>query len=133
MTIYFDKYKDAYGYEIPDYIATIDEETWDKYCSSKLGLDYDIIEGVFTPLRDEISIKRDSEALIRENERLRKYIEADNQISKCNNYIELNIETDKYIAIKHQWLLYKMAVRETQNQENYPFEITYPSEPNVEE
>lgn len=133
MTIYFNKHKDAYGYEIPDYIATIDEETWDKYCSSKLGLDYDIIEGVFTPLRDEISIKRDSEALIKENERLRKYIEADNQISKCNNYIELNIETDKYIAIKHQWLLYKMAVRETQNQENYPFEITYPSEPNVVE
>ena len=60
MTIYFDKYKDAYGYEIPDYIATIDDETWDKYCASKLGLDYDIIEGVFTPLRDEISIKRDS-------------------------------------------------------------------------
>lgn len=133
MTIYFNKFKDAFAYEIPDYIATIDDETWDKYCASKLGLDYDIIEGVFTPLRDEISIERDSEALIKENERLWKYTEADNQISKCNNYIELNIETDKYIAIKHQWLLYKMAVRETQNQENYPFEITYPSEPNVVE
>lgn len=42
--IYFDKNKQAYGYEIENYVATIDDETWIKYCGTTK---WDIRNGKF--------------------------------------------------------------------------------------
>lgn len=45
--IYFDINKNAYGFEIDNYIATIDDETWSNYAETDK---WDIIDGVFTDI-----------------------------------------------------------------------------------
>jgi hypothetical protein len=50
MTIYFDKNKDAYGFEIKDYIAYTTDELWGKVCNDRNA--WDIRNGVFTDLRN---------------------------------------------------------------------------------
>ena len=44
--IYFDENKKAYADEIPNYIATIDDTTWEQYAGTDK---WDIVNGVFTP------------------------------------------------------------------------------------
>jgi len=129
MTIYFDRNKEAYAYEIPDPTATVDSDTWMKYSETKIGIGWDIIDGEFTPLKDVKTLDEERKSAERERERLSLYLEADNHIAKCDNYIELEIQTDKYSALKRQLLEYKMAVRETQNYEDFPFNIEYPPMP----
>lgn len=45
--IYFNKDKQAYGYEIPEYICTVDDNIWAEYASTDK---WDIIDGVFTDI-----------------------------------------------------------------------------------
>lgn len=45
--IYFDNNKQAYGYEIPNYIATVDDNIWIQYAGTDK---WDIINGVFTDI-----------------------------------------------------------------------------------
>lgn len=45
--IYFDKHKIAYSYKIDSPIATIDDDTWNKYCATDK---WDIIDGEFTDI-----------------------------------------------------------------------------------
>lgn len=45
--IYFDKNKMAYSFEIENPIATVDDETWNKYCTTDK---WDIIDGKFTDI-----------------------------------------------------------------------------------
>lgn len=47
--IYFDSEKNAYGYEIPDYICSITDEEWAEYAGTDK---WDIIDGVFTDITD---------------------------------------------------------------------------------
>lgn len=53
--IYFDSDKQAYGFEIPNYIATVEDEIWIQYaCTDK----WDIIDGVFTDITDTPEYKQ---------------------------------------------------------------------------
>lgn len=129
MTIYFNKNKEAHAYEIPEPLATVDYNTWLKYSETKIGVGWDIIDGEFTPLKDVKDIDEERESAERERERLRLYLEADNQISKCDNYILLDMDVEEYTQLKTEWLQYKMEVRNTKDQESYPFEVVYPDRP----
>lgn len=58
--IYFDENKEAFGFEIPNFIATIDEKTWEKFANTD---EWDIIGGVFTDISDtpEYQAKKEQE------------------------------------------------------------------------
>lgn len=45
--IYFNEDKEAFGFEIDNYIAIIDDETWSNYAGTDK---WDIIDGVFTDI-----------------------------------------------------------------------------------
>ena len=53
--IYFDKEKNAYAFEIENYIATIDDSTWDNYARSDR---WDIINGKFIDITNTTEYKR---------------------------------------------------------------------------
>lgn len=65
MTIYFDENKNAYGFEIPNPIATIDDVTWQQYATTDK---WDIVDGVFVDITDTDEYK-EKQALI-EKERI---------------------------------------------------------------
>ena len=129
MSIYFNTKKEAHGYEIENPICIIEKSLWDDYCTSEVGIGWDIIDGEFTPLTSAESIR--AETLSKESEGTRRslYEYADEQIAKCDNYILLNMNVEEYTQLKRDWLQYKMAVRETQNHEDFPFNIEYPPMP----
>ena len=45
--IYFDTDKQAYGFEIQHYIATVEDDVWAQYAGTDK---WDIIDGVFTDI-----------------------------------------------------------------------------------
>lgn len=47
--IYFDKNKEAYAYEIPEYIAAIDNKTWNVYAGTDK---WDIVDGEFVDITE---------------------------------------------------------------------------------
>jgi len=47
--IYFDENKQAYGYEIENPIATVEDDVWAEYASTDK---WDIVDGVFTDISD---------------------------------------------------------------------------------
>ena len=47
--IYFDNNKQAYAFEIPNYICTVSDEVWTEYAGTDK---WDIIDGVFTDITD---------------------------------------------------------------------------------
>lgn len=127
--IYFDNDKQAYAYEIEKYIASVDRETWRIYANTGAGIGWDIVDGEFTPLTSIENILYEAEIPIRRSERRSLYIVADEEISKCDNYILLDMDVEEYTRLKMDWLQYKMAVRNTKNQESFPFEVVYPDMP----
>lgn len=127
--IYFDINKIAYGFEIPDPLATIDEETWRTYSDSLLGTDYDILDGVFTTFTSKEDLEKRSLDSVRESERKARYVEAENHIAKHDDFIFLGVDMGSHTQQKTMWMQYKMAVRETVNQPNYPYEVEYPEQP----
>lgn len=133
ITIYFDEEGEAYAYEIPEYVTSISSDVWSIYSSSPKGVGWDIIDGVFTPLILPEELLYIEEIPRKESERYNLYLIAEDQISKCDNYILLGMETEKYTELRTQWLQYKMNVRKTQEQEGYPFEVTYPRRPDEDE
>lgn len=50
--IYFDSKKNAYSFAIADYVADIDDETWEKHCHREAGTTWDIVDGAFIELED---------------------------------------------------------------------------------
>ena len=90
--IYFDNNKEAHAYETEGYIASVDIETWRMYADTDAGIGWDIVDGVFTPLKQADEIQNESLRLERESERGMLYTYADEQIAKCDNYILLDIE-----------------------------------------
>ena len=131
--IYFDNNKQAHGYEIEKYIASVDSETWRIYAGTDAGIGWDIVDGVFTPLLSTEEIQFERHLPIRESERHELYTIADEQIAKCDNHTLLDIEAEHYTRLKIQWLQYKMDVRRTQEQEGFPFEVTYPTRPDEDD
>lgn len=111
--IYFDNNKEAHSYELEKYIASVDSETWGIYASTDAGIGWDIVDGEFTPLMSIEDIQYEAELPIRESERHSLYIVADDQISKCDNYILLDMDVEEYTQLKIDWLQYKMEVRNT--------------------
>ena len=65
MTIYFDENKNAYAFEIPNPIATIDDVTWRQYAGTDK---WDIVDGQFVDITDTDEYK-EKQALI-EKERI---------------------------------------------------------------
>lgn len=124
--IYFDEIGRAYGFEIEDYVCTVDSDTWKLFSETVQGVDWDIIDGEFTPLKVPEDIHYREKVLARESERHSLYTDADEQISLCDNYILLGVDTEYYSNLKIEWLQYKMSVRKTVEQETFPFEVTYP-------
>lgn len=57
--IYFDKDKQAYGFEIQHYIATVEDAIWAEYAGTDK---WDIIDGVFTDVTDTEEYKKKKEA-----------------------------------------------------------------------
>lgn len=47
--IYFDSNKQAYAFEIPNYICTVEDNVWAEYAGTDK---WDIIDGVFTDITD---------------------------------------------------------------------------------
>ena len=47
--IYFDNEKQAYAFEIPEYICTLEDEVWTEYAGTDK---WDIIDGEFTDITD---------------------------------------------------------------------------------
>ena len=127
--IYLDCKGNSYGNKTKDAIYVVSSELWNVYVDTGQGIGWDIIDGVFTPLISEEEALSINQVYIRESERHELYIYADEQISKCYNYILLDIETEKYTRLKLDWLQYKMDVRNTKNQEGYPLEVEYPEKP----
>ena len=62
--IYFDNKKQAYGYEIENYICKIEDSLWAEYAGTDK---WDIIEGVFTDITDTPEYQ-EKEAIDREND-----------------------------------------------------------------
>ena len=133
MTVYFNKNKEAHAYEILEPLATVDYDTWMKYSEMEVGVGWDIVDGVFTPLLSTEEIQFERHLPIRESERHELYTIADEQIAKCDNHTLLDIEAEHYTRLKIQWLQYKMDVRRTQEQEGFPFEVTYPTRPDEDD
>lgn len=57
--IYFDKDKQAYGFEIQHYIATVEDAIWAEYAGTDK---WDIIDGVFTDITNTEEYKKKKEA-----------------------------------------------------------------------
>lgn len=127
--IYLDYKGNSYGNRTEDTVCVVSNEVWNIYVDTGRGLGWDIVDGVFTPLISEEDALSINQVYIRESERHELYIYSDEQISKCDNYILLDIETEKYTRLKLDWLQYKMDVRNTKNQEGYPLEVEYPEKP----
>lgn len=129
MSIYFNTKKEAHGYEIENPICIIENSLWADYCTSEVGIGWDIIDGEFTPLTSAESIQ--AEILSKESEGMRRslYEYADEQIAKYDNYILLDIDKERNTEFKRDWLLYKMEVRNTQNSPDFPYNIIYPEIP----
>ena len=64
--IYFDTDKQAYGFEIQNYIATVEDDIWAQYAGTDK---WDIIDGVFTDITntDEYRKKKEEEEKERVN------------------------------------------------------------------
>lgn len=56
--IYFDNNKQAYAFEIPDYICTVEDNVWAEYAGTDK---WDIINGVFTDITDTEEYKKKKE------------------------------------------------------------------------
>ena len=56
--IYFDTDKQAYGFEIQHYIATVEDTIWAQYAGTDK---WDIIDGVFTDITDTEEYKKKKE------------------------------------------------------------------------
>ena len=99
MNIYFNEYKEACAFEIPNPIAEIDLETWKIYSEFKCGVDWDIIDGEFVKIKTEEQLKTMAKASLRISE-LKQYLsQTDYQAIK---YSEGQLSEEEYAPMKAQ-------------------------------
>lgn len=79
--IYFDKDKKAYGYEINNYVCTVDDEIWAKYAGTDK---WDIVNGKFTDITN-------TEAYINETATLREEQFNKDFFNTCLGYIRRSV------------------------------------------
>jgi len=130
--VYFDSEKRAYGqqYEGIDIIADIDIHTWSHYSDDPVGTTWDIIDGMFVELKPKEEIKYERESTERSYERGRFYDEADKMIAKHSDFVALGRDpTGSHAQMIVAWRTYKMDVRETPEQTDYPYDVVYPEMP----
>lgn len=61
--IYFDNKKQAYGYKIDNYIATVEDDIWVNYAGTDK---WDIVDGIFTDITDKEEYKEKKEKELQE-------------------------------------------------------------------
>lgn len=127
--VYINEWGVALSKPVGTIICEVEADLWNTYGNLEKGEGWDIINGEFTPLIDEDALIRSELYQLLIHERRGLYSYADEQIAKCDNYILLNLEVDRYTQLKIQWLQYKMDVRKTQEQESFPFDVEYPDKP----
>jgi hypothetical protein len=130
--VYFDSEKRAFGNknEEIEIIASIDYDTWSVYSADPAGTTWDIINGSFVRLRSEKEIRRKKRDIERTYERVELYEEADRMIAKHNDYVVLDQDPDgSHAFMVKAWRTFKINVRGTQEQINYPDDVVYPKLP----
>ena len=109
MTIYFNKLKDACAFEIPEPMATVEDDVWQVYCECERGKDWDIIDGEFVKLTSEEDIekRKTADARIRV---LKHYLaETDYQAIK---YSEGTLSEEEYADMKAQRQAWRDEINE---------------------
>ena len=102
MTIYFDNDKNAYGYEIAEYICTITDEQWREYAGTDK---WDIIEGIFTDITDTPEYKEKKRKEERERINNLKMTALDFlNVLKSFGFTDAQVEAylDANLNLKHQ-------------------------------
>lgn len=130
--VYFDSEKGAFGmeYEETEMIASVDADTWFVYSGDPVGTTWDIINGSFVMLKPMDKIKRKKKEVERSHERARLYEEADKMIAKHSDYVMLGQDPDgSHASMTKAWRIFKVNVRGTQEQINYPDDVIYPKSP----
>ena len=132
MMIYFDRNKEAYAdrYDGLETIASVSAEIWSIYAGDKAGTTWDIVNGNFVQLKDMNVIKRERKVAERSDERAGLLADADLLLAKATDYIGTEYDaagmyTNLAIAIKQ----YKIDVRTTIYQLDFPFSVVYPPIP----
>jgi hypothetical protein len=118
MTIYFDKNKNAYAFEIPNPLATVDDETWHEYWHRTRGVDWDIVDGKFVVITSDEEIAEREKA--KELKRIRAELlsEADWRIQRCNDEIKLALIPTKDDL--DMLIQYRQYLRELTEMEGWP-------------
>lgn len=109
MTIYFNSDKIACAFEIEDAIATVDDDVWVEYAGTRLGRDYDIINGQFVKLRtvEEINSEMQRQSRIAE---LKQYLaDTDYQAIK---YAEGRMIQEEYAPISNQRQMWRDEINQ---------------------
>jgi len=132
VIIYFDNNKEAYG-EPPNgmnSIATVDVAIWNIYAGDKAGTTWDIVNGKFVQLKNPLEVERKRRIEERSDERGRLLAVADTMLAKATDYISTEYDImGKYTNIANAIKQYKIDVRSTIHQLDYPFTVVYPSVP----
>ena len=132
MTIYFDDNKMVYGmlFEGVSVVASVDDDTWSIYSRDAAGTTWDIINGNFVQLRSMNDMKTDRMAEERSDERRKLLDAADIMLSKARDYIGTTYDASgTYANIANAIRQYKIDVRSTIHQINYPLSVVYPQAP----
>ena len=130
--IYFDSKKNVYGaqYKEITVVASTDIDTWGMYAADPPGTTWDIVNGSFVKLKPVEQIRRERKSAERSYERAMKYDEADRMISKHYDFVALGMDPDgTHAAMVNAWRTYKVNVRGTPEQINYPDSVVYPNRP----
>ena len=111
-------------------IASVDFDTWSVYSSDPVGTTWDIIDGAFVKLKPMEQRVREKRSVERSFERGQLYEEADRMISKHGDFVALDQDPDgSHAHMISAWRIYKMNVRGTQEQIDYPDDVIYPKRP----
>lgn len=109
MTIYFKSDKQAFAYQIPDAVATVDDETWRVYCYWPAGTAWDVIGGAFVQLRTIADVQASLEAERQIRDLKQKLGETDYQAIK---YAEGRLSDEEYAASSAQREAWRVQIRE---------------------
>lgn len=112
MTIYFNSDKQACAFEPEDVIATVDDAIWSKYAGTKLGMDYDIIDGEFVQLRTIEEIDAGRQKLSRIYELKQLLTESD---YKAIKFAEGQLTEEEYTPIKQQRQAWRDEINQLEN------------------
>jgi hypothetical protein len=116
--IYFDRDKRAYAFPIADCMATTDSKTWEPYAEKTCGVDWDIINGEFTPLKTTLQMQIEEQKAAKRAERNAALNEADHLANKT--YDEYFIaDSDEQWAAQGPSVKYRRYLRDFTKRDNW--------------